>query len=112
MLDYRGQIAEATGANFFMVKKGELYTPLPDCFLNGITRQTVIELAKKNNIEIHETTIKPDDLLEAEEAFITGTAVEITPVREIDDYKFKIGTTTVRLIDLYDKLIEKEKSQA
>ena len=112
MLDYRGQIAEATGANFFMVKKGELYTPLPDCFLNGITRQTVIELAKKNNIEVHETTIKPDDLLEAEEAFITGTAVEITPVREIDDYKFKIGTTTVRLIDLYDKLIEKEKSQA
>ena len=111
MLDYRGQVAEATGANFFMVKNGSLYTPKPDCFLNGITRKTVIGLAEENNIQVHEIALKPEDLSSAEEAFITGTAVEITPVREVDNYKFKVGDVTKKLIDLYDKLIEREKNK-
>ena len=86
MLDYRGFIAEATGANIFV--KGELFTPVADCFLNGITRQTVIQIAKDNNFVVNEGHYKPEFLLDCEESFLTGTAVEITPVQSVDDYMF------------------------
>ncbi len=102
MLDYRGQIAEATGANFFMVVNGELHTPTPDCFLDGITRRTVIGLAKRRGYTIIERAIMPDELTTADEAFITGTAVEVTPIREIGPYTFEVGPVTRQLMADYD----------
>ena len=106
MLDYRGYIAEATGANvFFLMSDGKLHTPTPDCFLNGITRQTVIDLAHKNGIEVVERHIMPEDLTDASECFLTGTAAEITPVRQIADYHFTPGEITKMLIDAYTKLV-------
>ena len=106
MLDYRGYIAEATGANvFFLMSDGKLHTPTPDCFLNGITRQTVIDLARKNGIEVVERHIMPEDLADASECFLTGTAAEITPVRQIADYHFTPGESTKMLIDAYTKLV-------
>ena len=83
MLDYRGQVAEATGANIFFVRDGVLHTPTPDCFLNGLTRQTVISLARKRQIEVVERAIMPDELPTFSECFITGSAAEVTPVNEI-----------------------------
>lgn len=103
MLDWRGQIAEATAANFFLVQDGKLHTPKPDCFLDGITRQTVIELAKQNGIEVIERAIWPDDLKTASEIFLTGTAAEISPVGLIDDLRFTPGTITERLMAAYEK---------
>ncbi len=92
MLDYRGYLAEATGANLFLVMpNNELHTPTPDCFLNGITRQTVIELAKKRNIKVVERHIKPEELSNAIDAFVTGTAAEITRVGEIENIKYAIA---------------------
>ena len=89
MLDYRGQVAEATGANiFFVMSDGKLHTPTPDCFLNGITRQTVIGLAKTRGLEVVERAIMPEELADASEVFLTGTAAEVTPVGEIDAFKF------------------------
>jgi branched-chain amino acid aminotransferase len=88
MLDYRGRIAEATGANIFLVQDGVLHTPEPDCFLDGITRRSVIALAKERGYEIVERAVMPEDLAKTQEVFITGTAVEVTPVSEIDDYRF------------------------
>ena len=85
MLDYRGQVAEATGANIFFVFDGELHTPLADCFLNGITRQTVIDIAKKRGLKVVERAIFPEELTKASECFLTGTAAEVTPVREVDN---------------------------
>ena len=109
MLDWRGQIAEATGANIFMVMgDGKLHTPIPDCFLNGITRKTVIELAKKRGIHITERVIMPEELANATEVFLTGTAAEVTPVGEIDDYKFTVGEITKWLIDDYDRVVGKK----
>ncbi len=105
MLDYRGQIAEATGANIFLVQDGKIHTPTPDCFLNGITRQTVIELAKKHGYEVIERAIMPDELADTEEVFITGTAVEVTPVAEIGDYRFTPGEITRTLMEDYDRLV-------
>ena len=105
MLDYRGRIAESTGANIFIVKKGILYTPIADCFLNGITRKTVISLAKKNNIKIFEKILYPKDLLKAEEIFLTGTAVEITPVSQIDNKKYKVGPITKELIMKFNEIV-------
>jgi branched-subunit amino acid aminotransferase/4-amino-4-deoxychorismate lyase len=105
LLDYRGYIAEASVANFFLVINGELHTPTPDCFLNGITRQTVIELAKKRNIKVIERHIKPEELAQGQAAFITGTAVEIVPVSEIDQYQFEIDTVTKTLMEDYRNLI-------
>ena len=106
MLDWRGQIAEATGANIFMVMgDGRLHTPTPDCFLNGITRQTVIELARARGIEVVERAIMPDELANATEVFLTGTAAEVTPVGEIDQYRFTPGDITKQMIADYEAAV-------
>jgi branched-chain amino acid aminotransferase len=108
MLDWRGQVAESTGANIFMVMgDGKLHTPTPDCFLNGITRQTVIDLAKARGIEVIERAISPDELANATEVFLTGTAAEVTPVGEIDEHKFSVGDISKWLIADYDKAVGK-----
>ncbi len=106
MLDSKGYVAEATGANIFFVKNNKLYTPIADCFLNGITRQTVIQLAKKNKIKVVEKKILPKEIIKADEVFLTGTAVEITPISQIDNKKFKVGVMTQKLISLFDSLVE------
>jgi len=105
MLDYRGQIAEATGANIFLVIDGRIHTPTPDCFLDGITRRTVIALARGRGFEVIERAILPEELTRASEVFITGTAVEVTPVAEIDDHRFATGEFTRSLIADYDALV-------
>ena len=105
MYDYRGRIAEATGANIFFVKDGELHTPTPDCFLDGITRRTVIDLAKKRNINVIERTIMPEEMEGFEQAFLTGTAAEVTPLSEIGPYNFEVGEITKSLMFDYDELV-------
>jgi len=106
MLDWRGYIAEATGANvFFLMKDGSLHTPTPDCFLNGITRQTVIDMARARGIEVVERHMRPEDMADAAECFLTGTAAEVTPVRQIADYHFTPGETTRALVDGYADLV-------
>lgn len=106
MLDYRGYIAEATGANvFFLMDDGKLHTPLADCFLNGITRQTIIEMAKDKNIEIVERHIKPEELANVKECFLTGTAAEVTPVSRINDYYYTPTSFTRALVDGYAELV-------
>ena len=110
MLDSNGKIAESTGANIFFVKNNKLFTPIADCFLNGITRKTVIQLAKKNNIKVIEKRILPKELVKADEIFLTGTAVEITPVSQVDNRKYKIGEITKKLISLFSDLVEKKNS--
>lgn len=103
MLDYRGHVAEATGANIFMTfGDGKLHTPTPDNFLNGITRQTVIELAKEKGIEVIERTIMPEELAKAEQVFLTGTAAEVTPVGRIDDHTYVVGDMVKDLMKAYD----------
>jgi branched-chain amino acid aminotransferase len=105
MLDWRGLIAEATGANIFLVMgDGRLHTPTPDCFLDGITRRQVIELAKARGIEVVERAIRPHELAEAREVFLTGTAAEVTPVGAIDDYRFTPGEITRLLTADYAKV--------
>ena len=94
MLDYRGYIAEGTGANIFFIKNNEIHTPIPDCFLNGITRQTVIEMLSSQGFEIIERHIEPHEISNYEEAFLTGTAAEITPIQSIDEIKFNTGDDT------------------
>ncbi len=101
MLDWRGQVAEATGANVFFVKDGELHTPTPDCFLDGITRRTVIGLARDRQIKVHERAIMPDEMEGFEQCFITGTAAEVTPVSEIGPYNFEVGEITRTLMEDY-----------
>ena len=105
MLDYRGRIAESTGANIFLVQDGKIHTPTPDCFLDGITRRTVIGLAKKRNFEVIERAIMPDELEKTDEIFVTGTAAEVTPVGEIDGRKFTVGTICQTLMEDYDNLV-------
>ena len=105
MLDYRGYIAEATGANIFFVKENELFTPLADCFLNGITRQTVIEIAQENNIKVHEKHFELDFLKTCDEVFLTGTAVEITPVSSIKEFNFEERKLTKFLISEFKKKV-------
>lgn len=105
MLDYRGYVAESTGANFFMVRDGKLLTPIADCFLNGLTRQTVIQLAKDNGIPVEETRILPEDLDTAEEIFLTGTAAELTAVGKIDNKTYTVGPVTRKLRDAYEALV-------
>ena len=107
MLDYRGRIAEATGANIFLVQNGELHTPVPDCFLDGITRRTVIALAHEMGCTVHERAIMPEELAQSDEVFITGTAVEVTPVREIDQHTFQVGEITRNLLTAYDDLVQR-----
>ncbi|MCE7026495.1 branched-chain amino acid aminotransferase [Jiella avicenniae] len=101
MLDWRGQVAEATGANVFFVKDGVLHTPKPDCFLDGITRRTVVDLAKRRGIEVVERAIMPEELSGFSECFLTGTAAEVTPVSEIADWRFTPGAISKRLVDDY-----------
>jgi branched-chain amino acid aminotransferase len=105
MFDYRGYIAEATGANIFFVKDGEVHTPKPDCFLNGLTRQTVIEMLEERNVKVHERHIQPGELESFEQCWLTGTAAEITPVGEIGDYNFEVGNLTRDISDSYEKLV-------
>ncbi|WP_339776515.1 branched-chain amino acid aminotransferase [uncultured Thalassospira sp.] len=109
LLDYRGHVAEATGANVFFVKDGKLHTPTPDCFLNGITRRTVVALAKARGIEVIERTILPEEMAEFEECFLTGTAAEVTPVSEIGPYKFTPGQISKTLMEDYMALVTGEK---
>ena len=94
MLDYRGYVAEGTGANIFFIKDNEIHTPIPDCFLNGITRQTVIEMVSKNGFNVIEKHIKPEDISNYDEAFLTGTAAEVTPIQSIDENTFQTGEKT------------------
>jgi branched-chain amino acid aminotransferase len=99
MLDHRGYVAETTGANIFLVIDGQIHTPLPDCFLNGITRQTVIDLARRRGLTVNERHIKPEELRDTQEIFVTGTAAEVTPVRAIDDLHYQLGPITSQLMD-------------
>ena len=101
MLDYRGLVAEATGANIFFVKDGVLHTPIPDCFLNGLTRQSVIGIAKARGVTVIERHIKPEELTDFTECFLTGSAAEVTPVSEIGPYRFKPGALTETLMNAY-----------
>ena len=105
MLDYRGRVAELTGANFFMIKNGELHTPEADCFLNGITRRTVMDLARKNGIKVVERAIMPEELAGIDECFATGTAAEVTPIGKIDDRVYKVGPVTRLLREQYEALV-------
>lgn len=105
MLDYRGYVAEATGANVFFVKDGEIHTPLPDCFLNGITRQTVMEFLRERQIKIHERHILPSELEDFEQCWLTGTAAEVTPVGQIGDYNFEVGDLTRAIAQDYEEKV-------
>ena len=109
MLDHEGNIAEATGANvFFKSKSGELHTPTPDSFLNGITRREVIKIAKSNAIKVIERKIKPEEMKSFIGCFLTGTAAEITPVSQIADYNFKVCNVITNLVDSYQNLVRKK----
>ena len=105
MMDYRGYVAEATGANIFFVKDGAVHTPTPDCFLNGITRQTVIGLLKERGVEVIERHIMPEELESFEQCWLTGTAAEVTPVGQIGDYTFEVGSLTRTIAEDYEKLV-------
>ena len=105
MLDYRGYIAEATAANIFFVKEGKVHTPIADCFLNGITRQTVIGMLQAKGIEVVERHILPDELSSFEQCWLTGTAAEITPVAEIGTYKFTVGALCRDITKAYEDLV-------
>jgi branched-chain amino acid aminotransferase len=105
MLDWRGQVAEATGANVFFVKDGKIHTPTPDCFLNGITRQTVIGLARDRGIEVIERVIMPEELSSFEQCFVTGTAAEVTPVSEIAGNSYVVGDIIKTLMEDYDAAV-------
>ena len=111
MLDHEGNIAEATGANiFFKDKNGELHTPIPDSFLDGITRRTVIEIAKSKNIKINERKISPKELPTFVGCFLTGTAAEVTPVSKILENDYKVCNLILDLSDSYDKIVRKKKA--
>ncbi|HWK15602.1 MAG TPA: branched-chain amino acid aminotransferase [Rhizobiaceae bacterium] len=103
MLDWRGRVAEATGANVFFVKDGEIHTPTPDCFLDGITRRTVIDLIRRRGYRLHERAIMPEEMAGFEECFLTGTAAEVTPVSEIGHYRFTVGDVSRTLMDDYSR---------
>ncbi len=109
MLDYEGNVAEATGANiFFKTESGEIHTPIPDSFLDGITRRTVIEIAKSKGIKIHERKIKPEELSSFVGCFLTGSAAEVTPVSCIADNQFKVCETIIDLNESYQALVRKK----
>ncbi len=104
-MDFRGHVAEATGANIFFVKDGEVHTPLADCFLNGLTRQTVIGLLKERNVTVHERHIEPAEMEGFQQCWLTGTAAEVTPVGLIGDYRFEVGALTREIAQDYEKLV-------
>jgi branched-chain amino acid aminotransferase len=108
MLDYRGYIAESTGSNVFFVQDGVIHTPLPDCFLNGITRQSLIKLARSKGIEVVERHIKPEELAGFTECFVTGTAAEVTPVGQIGEYSFTPGNLSLSLADDYARMVRRQ----
>ena len=110
MLDYRGQVAEATGANVFFIKDGQIHTPTPDCFLDGITRRTVIGLAKARGYDVIERAIMPEEMADFEECFLTGTAAEVTPVAEIGPYTFTPGEVCKAMMEDYMALVRGEKA--
>ena len=111
MLDHEGNVAEATGANiFFKDKDGNLHTPTPDSFLDGITRRTVIDIAKSKNIKVIERKITPDELKNFNGCFLTGTAAEVTPVSQIANYNFKVCKTIIELSDSYQLIVRKKKA--
>ncbi len=105
MMDYRGYVAEATGANVFFVRDGEVHTPKPDCFLNGLTRQTVIGMLKDRQIKVNERHIEPGEMESFEQCWLTGTAAEVTPVGQIGDYNFEVGALTKMISEDYEKLV-------
>ena len=105
MFDYRGYVAEATGANIFFVKDGEVHTPLADAFLNGLTRQTVMEMLREKGITVHERHIMPDELEGFEQCWLTGTAAEVTPVGQIGDYNFEVSALTRDIAQSYETLV-------
>jgi branched-chain amino acid aminotransferase len=107
MLDYRGYVAEGTGANIFFIKDNDIHTPIPDCFLNGITRQAVIKMANEKGFKITVRHILPDEIKNYDEAFLTGTAAEITPIRSIDNINFTTGdnTTTFKFMSDFSELV-------
>jgi len=105
MMDYRGYVAEATGANVFFVRDGAVHTPKPDCFLNGITRQTVVGMMKDKGIEVIERHIMPDELESFEQCWLTGTAAEVTPVGSIGPYSFEVGALTRDIAQSYERLV-------
>ncbi len=104
-MDYRGYVAEATGANVFFVKDGEVHTPSPEAFLNGLTRQTVIQMLKDRGITVHERHIMPEELADFEQCWLTGTAAEVTPVGQIGEYKFEVGDITREIAEAYEELV-------
>ncbi|MBX3455080.1 branched-chain amino acid aminotransferase [Ferrovibrio sp.] len=103
MLDWRGQVAEATGANVFFVQDGKIHTPVPDCFLDGITRRAVIGMAKARGLEVIERAIQPEEMAGFSECFLTGTAAEVTPVSEIGPYRFTPGAVCKTLINAFEQ---------
>ncbi len=105
MMDYRGYVAEATGANIFFVRDGEVHTPTPDSFLNGLTRQTVLQMLHERGVKVHERHIMPDELADFEQCWLTGTAAEVTPVGQIGDYNFEVGALTRDISDAYEELV-------
>jgi branched-chain amino acid aminotransferase len=107
MLDYRGYVAEATGANVFFVREGVLHTPTPDCFLNGITRQSVIAIARDKGIEVIERHIRPEELADFSECFIVGSAAEVTPVARIGEQTFTPGNISLSLMDDYARMVRR-----
>jgi len=112
MLDYRGYVAEATGANIFFVRDGAIHTPTPDCFLDGITRRTVIRLAKSKGVEVIERHIQPEELSTFNQCVLTGTAAELTPVSEIAEHTFKPGNLTFDLMESYSQMCRGELQPA
>lgn len=110
MFDWRGKVAEATGANVFFVRDGALHTPTPDCFLDGITRRTVIALAERRGVEVIERTIWPEELESFEQMFLTGSAAEVTPVASAGPWRFAVGDLTLQLRRDYLDLVNKRPS--
>lgn len=108
MLDWRGFVAEATGANVFFVKDGVLHTPEPDCFLDGITRRSVMALARDKGFEVNQRHIKPEELASFSECFIVGTAAEVTPVKQVGEYRFTPGNISLSLMDDYARMVRRE----
>ncbi len=105
MLDWRGQVSEATGANIFFVMDGEVHTPIPDCFLDGITRRTVMAIARRRQMKVVERVIMPEEMAHATEVFLCGTAAEVTPVREIAGQAYTPGRITETLLHDYEALV-------